>query len=422
MTAIVGVLNKRAAVMAADSAVTVTTDHGTKIYNTATKIFSLSKEHPIGAMIFSASSFMDTPWDLIFKLYRNRNGSQAFNTLEEYVQNFLHFLASEDYFSSENSRKRYLKKELQSIYDFVDDYAQDRFDDVLGDDKPSDEKTCDILRQLVKEALDNIVVDAAKEAGKCSEFEGYTLSQLRSYAKETFDSFAGFCENDGYPADLRDLWEEAFFEYISSRQFRSGTGLVFVGYGEKDIYPRLITIYISGAFDRRLRYSYAGEEECVTIDNDNNSTILPFAQSDVMLNLMKGIHPDFKQFVKKKHRESMEKVREKVLSMMEEAGCAKKLLKAVKTADLDDFQNEYEEQLEDFSQDEFVDGIVEAVNSFNIEDMVNMAESLISITNLQRHISSSEESVGGPIDVAVITRTEGFHWAKHKHLPHESIE
>ena len=44
----------------------------------------------------------------------------------------------------------------------------------------------------------------------------------------------------------------------------------------------------------------------------------------------------------------------------------------------------------------------------------SMAESLIAVTNLQRHITSSEESVGGPVDVAVITRSEGFVWMKHK--------
>jgi ATP-dependent protease HslVU (ClpYQ) peptidase subunit len=52
MTAIVGVLNKRAAVMAADCAVTVSNDKGVKVYNTATKIFKLSDEHPIGVMIY----------------------------------------------------------------------------------------------------------------------------------------------------------------------------------------------------------------------------------------------------------------------------------------------------------------------------------------------------------------------------------
>ena len=77
MTAIVGILNKRAAVMAADSAVTVNNDKGVKIYNTETKIFRLSDEHPIGVMIYDNVEFMGTPWDLIFNLYRKERGNIA---------------------------------------------------------------------------------------------------------------------------------------------------------------------------------------------------------------------------------------------------------------------------------------------------------------------------------------------------------
>ena len=43
-----------------------------------------------------------------------------------------------------------------------------------------------------------------------------------------------------------------------------------------------------------------------------------------------------------------------------------------------------------------------------------MAENLVSITNLQRHFTSDEETVGGPVDVAIITRNEGFVWIKRK--------
>ena len=53
---------------------------------------------------------------------------------------------------------------------------------------------------------------------------------------------------------------------------------------------------------------------------------------------------------------------------------------------------------------------------YNLEEMAKMAENLIAVTNLQRHISSSEESVGGPIEVAIITKTGGFKWIKHNIL------
>ena len=68
----------------------------------------------------------------------------------------------------------------------------------------------------------------------------------------------------------------------------------------------------------------------------------------------------------------------------------------------------------EYIDEDNVNGLVQAVSSFNIDDLASMAESLISITNLQRHITSAEESVGGPVDVAVITRSEGFTWIKRK--------
>ena len=38
------------------------------------------------------------------------------------------------------------------------------------------------------------------------------------------------------------------------------------------------------------------------------------------------------------------------------------------------------------------------------EDMAELVESLISITHLNRRITMSEEGVGGPIDVAIISK------------------
>ena len=48
MTAVVGILNKQAVAIAADSAVTVTGANGRKIFNRANKVFALSKLHPSG--------------------------------------------------------------------------------------------------------------------------------------------------------------------------------------------------------------------------------------------------------------------------------------------------------------------------------------------------------------------------------------
>ena len=44
-----------------------------------------------------------------------------------------------------------------------------------------------------------------------------------------------------------------------------------------------------------------------------------------------------------------------------------------------------------------------------------MAESIIELTSLKQRVSLNVESVGGPVDIAVITKGDGFVWIKRKH-------
>ena len=52
MTAEVAVMNKQAIALAADSAVTIRDVKGQKIFTSASKIFTLSKYHPVGIMVY----------------------------------------------------------------------------------------------------------------------------------------------------------------------------------------------------------------------------------------------------------------------------------------------------------------------------------------------------------------------------------
>jgi hypothetical protein len=48
--------------------------------------------------------------------------------------------------------------------------------------------------------------------------------------------------------------------------------------------------------------------------------------------------------------------------------------------------------------------------------MAAMAEALVELTALRRKVDSHLESVGGPTDVAVISKGDGFIWVKLKAL------
>ena len=100
MTAVVAIMNKSGLALAAASAVTVTNGTGgyssSKIYNTANKLFMLSKYHPVGIMVYSSAEFMQVPWELIIKLYRKNLGKKSFEAIEQYRDDFLEFILQSD--------------------------------------------------------------------------------------------------------------------------------------------------------------------------------------------------------------------------------------------------------------------------------------------------------------------------------------
>lgn len=93
MTAEIAILNKEAIALASDSAVTLSGDSSPKIFTSANKLFSLSKYHPVGIMLYQNASFMGVPWEVIIKLYKNKLGLNKFDKLEDYSEDFIRFLA-----------------------------------------------------------------------------------------------------------------------------------------------------------------------------------------------------------------------------------------------------------------------------------------------------------------------------------------
>ena len=101
MTAIVGILNKRAAVLAADSALTVVKGDRMKIY---------------------------VPWEVIFKLYYDKHGHRQFDSIKEYAEDFYLFLQEEKFFCSSEQQKDYLDGELATYYNNVKAAAKDNME------------------------------------------------------------------------------------------------------------------------------------------------------------------------------------------------------------------------------------------------------------------------------------------------------
>ncbi len=74
----------------------------------------------------------------------------------------------------------------------------------------------------------------------------------------------------------------------------------------------------------------------------------------------------------------------------------------------------FKTKVDEFIQKAYIRKLVDTVAYLEKDDLANMAENLILLTGLKRRITSSEETVGGPVDVAIISKDDGFIWMKKK--------
>ena len=71
--------------------------------------------------------------------------------------------------------------------------------------------------------------------------------------------------------------------------------------------------------------------------------------------------------------------------------------------------------MDKYIKDNYINRLVETVAYLSKEDLADMAESIVRMTCIKRRVASTEETVGGPVDVAVVTKGDGFIWMQRKH-------
>ena len=81
----------------------------------------------------------------------------------------------------------------------------------------------------------------------------------------------------------------------------------------------------------------------------------------------------------------------------------------------EDIFKKFQAYLEGYSQTSHVDPITSAVALLPKDQLAEMAEALVNLTSFKRRVTMEPETVGGPIDVAVISKGDGFIWIRRKH-------
>lgn len=399
MTAIVGVLNKHAVAIAADSAVTMGNTH--KVINSANKIFTLSKYHPVAVMTYNNAAFMGVPWDIIIKEYRKQLKDKSFPYLKDYVDDFIKYLHIRHFFCDERTQQVFM------IY-LLDSYLNICRKEILKDKSiGKDELTKDLMEEKLKICLNN-----NRNSDKCPEFASYSYNDFKSYASSAIKDYA----NSIIDIDDIELLMESFFYYMVAKFSQPFyTGLVFVGYGEKEIYPSLYPINVSLGIDNHLKYYLDDDNVAQITEHGAGAIIIPFAQTDVTQTIIRGINPSFQDIIYNVIDKSIKSFSKDITNILDKNPATASVSAAIKGLNLKNTINVASREIKDEMFNLYSKPLIDTVVLLDKEDMANMAESFISLTSLVRRMQPGEETVGGPVDVAVISKGDGFVWINRKH-------
>lgn len=399
MTSIVGVLNKRAVAIAADSAVTVGNTH--KVMNTGNKLFSLSKYAPVGIAIYGEASFMDTPWEVIIKCYHKQIKKEKFLYLKDYVNHFLDFLRNHEFFASPIIQHRFLRNQMESFYRNSERQAS------LSPLFHSNRTQAMIEEFNRSKSINRTITEIIPD------FAQYLYGDFKNYAKDDIVIILKASKVLD-PIHHFDVFAESFYHYMRiSRLSRAReSGLVFVGYGEEEIYPCLYNVVVSIGFEHKLQYRYG---EIVEITNENTTaSIVPFAQVEATQTIIRGINPSFYDIISNVFSNVLGSFRKSVSDLVRTQNVSS-LADQIDGLDISSLTRVFT----DSTQSEFFNHyslpLVNTIGLLGVSDMANVAESLVALTSLVHRMSPKEESVGGPVDVAVISKGEGMVWIKRKH-------
>lgn len=415
MTAIVGVMNKHAIALAADSAVTYTSSNRSnlKVLNCANKIFNISKYEPVGVMVYSNAALMGTPWDLIIKLYRKELREKKFGTLHEYVNSFFQFLKDKSFFTNEEGQRARLSLSIKDFYEEIRKEGKNKYTQKSSGKIPSEVELTDEIVNILKDFESRLY-----KSERCPEFKDYKYDDFKLYASDCMHELKEYYKNEksvDISDEVIDLLGKAYYAIVSGKHKVPGhTGLVFCGYGDDEIFPRLIPTIVGSAFDDRLEW-YIDEERKQEISDYNRAAISPFAQVDVMMNILTGISPKIRKRMELSFHDLLSQYNDIIVKTLSSNGVNHEIVEAVKNAPLDNLKKQFMKEINGFINIHYVDKLMDTVEYLDIEDLSNMAESLVALTGLKKRMTSVEETVGGPVDVAVISKIDGFIWKKRKH-------
>lgn len=410
MTAEVIIMNRYGLALAADSAVTVQHSPGAKIYNSANKLFMLSRYAPVGVMVYGPGWLTGIPWETIIKSFRRDLGSDTFPRLGNYSARLIEYINGNDRMFTEDLQRRQLLRSVEAQYRditrAIDAAVKQR---IQARGAASAPQTRSIVVAVIRQRHRQWTT-AERLPGVPPDLSQRIDRQWRSLIEDLVDRV--FVKYPVGAASRSRLTEIATLVFSVGMFPDTLSGLVVAGFGEDEYLPVVEAFEFEGVLANYVKVRKSGQH---AISRANAAAILPFAQSEMVNLVLNGIDPNFQDHVGLALGEFADGLTQEMAASVALAGGDGEVLGDLAGKARHDLARRFAGRLDEYSAEHHFGPVISAVRSLPKEELATMAEALVSLTSFKRRITGNPETVGGPVDVALISKGDGFIWVNRKH-------
>ncbi|HBK91861.1 MAG TPA: hypothetical protein DDZ68_09335 [Parvularcula sp.] len=423
MTSEVVLMNRQAVAMAADSAVTITGHQYLKTYQSVDKLFPLAGGQPVAVMIYNNAEIMSTPWETVISLYRDATRGRSLDTVQDYAEDFMNFISGNpDLFPADHQDTEFFKH-LAVVYTVI---AEDFEAQVRKIGEANGGRVKEHLSSIFEFVVGQLHADYQRypddaPRGDLACFPGGMADQIRRrYRAETeqlIDSLVGSLRADFGPITVSDatrerLREIAVFAVTRDAFFEHYTGVVFAGFGARDKFPAMRSYLSSSVILGILKRK---QDRAADMTADGGPVVQPFAQDRMIRTFLTGMDQYLRMFM---YGETLKLSMNLVSDVITRAPIndqqRQALFRDYSENNMGHALREFFKSIDAYQHAVHTRPIYRAIGSLPKRELGETAASLIKLNSFQQKVMHSVETVGGPIDVAVITRNGGLEMKRDK--------
>ena len=402
MTSQLILLNGFGVALASDSAMTL----GKKrTYETAEKIIPLPSPHRLAVLHSGSVNIHGMPYSVLVNEWATTLGSTPLRTVVLYRQNFLSWLNDNHDWVTPGRATEDFMYQLGDIYKVI----WNKIKESLSDE---DSEQVQLEKCL---SIFNEYSQRYREFPSLSHSEGDWINQAYTRIEKEVTESRNYWFDDIPMNDEIEQQIDAFTHlYLERGHFLNRAGLAFAGFGEKQLLPSYARVDIGGIMNGSLLYENV-EDLSAEPGESGYFGICPIGQTASIDLVLKGL--DYR-LVGIARDAAMRAIFQPVEDG-EESQPGKDKADVNFSISVDPelsskIHSSVEDSFVEWSEKNHMKGLRGAIASLPVASLATVSRSLIEVQSLTQTITGEMGTVGGPIDVATISRQDGFQWVRHK--------